>query len=688
MSPGYNQRPDTPYKGLMPYAEEDAQFFFGREGEQEIIIANLMASRLTLLYGATGVGKSSVLRAGVAHHLRQLAQQNLAERGTPEFVVVVFSSWRDDPILALTARIQESVTQVLNVQTLEPVPPSRALAQTLQAWTERVGGDLLIILDQFEEYFLYHPQEDGEGTFAVEFPRAVNRPDLRVSFLISIREDALAKLDRFKGRIPNLFDNYLRIQHLDREAARAAIEKPLEQHNRLRGADDRQVSIEPALVEGVLDQVRTGQVVLGKGGRGVVGGEASPTSSEVQIEAPYLQLVMTRLWDEEMRTGSDILRLETLDRLEGSERIVRTHLDGVMSALPPSEQEAAARVFHHLVTPGGTKIAHTVPDLAEYSGLPQIQLTPMLDDLSGAGMRILRPVAPPLDQPLAPRYEIFHDVLGPAILDWRARYVQAQEQRRQRQRRMRVGVGAALAGFATVAVLIWRLDVLQKETRGLAEANRVLTANEELVAATVSSIARNPNQEISEKLQSLEALRVTGATEFPYLNAEIEVLQEIRKVVHDPNLTIREQLARLEALRKPRGKELGSLNAGIKRLKEIQRTSATIASEDDFITCSDSAGDSANAVEATCRAHLAKTFRVGSSVSVFAGVRAPRAEKLSLKWIGPSGDPVEETNLSVKQSSRYRTWRVESLRKTGPYEVRLYNQEGLLIGRKSFQITD
>ncbi|MEE8258024.1 MAG: hypothetical protein V3R60_09070, partial [Acidobacteriota bacterium] len=450
-------------------------------------------------------------------------------------------------------------------------------------------------------------------------------------------------------------------------------EKPLEQHNRLRGADDRQVSIEPALVEAVLDQVRTGQVVLGKGGRGVVEGEATPTSSEVQIEAPYLQLVMTRLWDEEMRTGSDILRLETLDRLEGSERIVRTHLDGVMSALPPSEQEAAARVFHHLVTPGGTKIAHTLPDLAEYAGLPQIQLTPMLDDLSGAGMRILRPVAPPLDQPLAPRYEIFHDVLGPAILDWRARYVQAQEQRRQRQRRMRVGVGAALAGFATVAVLIWRLDVLQKEKRGLAEekrglavANRVLTANEKLDAAALSSIARNPN----------------------YLNAEIEVLQEIRKVVHDPNLTIREQLARLEALRKPRGKELGSLNAEIKRLKEIQRTSATIASEDDFITCSDSAGDSANAVEATCRAHLAKTFRVGSSVSVFMGVRAPHAEKLSLKWIGPSGDPVEETNLSVKQSSRYRTWGWESLRKTGPYEVRLYNQEGLLIGRKSFQITD
>ncbi|MBI3799632.1 MAG: ATP-binding protein [Deltaproteobacteria bacterium] len=270
----------------MPYSEEDALFFFGRDAEREIITANLMASRLTLLYGASGVGKSSVLRAGVAHHLREVARQNLAERETPEFAVVVFSTWRDDPVVELTKRVQASVIQTLNGQTIEPVPLSRTLAQNLRAWTERLGGDLLIILDQFEEYFLYHMQEDGEGTFAVEFPRVVNQPDLRVSFLISIREDALAKLDRFKGRIPNLFDNYLRIEHLDREAARAAIKKPIEQYNRLYAADGQQVSIEPTLVEAVLKQVRTGQVILGETGRGVVEDHSNSAPSDLRIETP------------------------------------------------------------------------------------------------------------------------------------------------------------------------------------------------------------------------------------------------------------------------------------------------------------------------------------------------------------------------------------------------------------------
>ena len=278
--------PATPYRGLMPYSEEDAQFFFGREAEREIITANLMASRLTLLYGLSGVGKTSILRAGVVHDLHQLAQRNLVEHGTPEFIVVTFSSWRDDPLVGLTDSIQDSVAHALNGQVPAVVLTPRRLVEGLQAWTERLGGDLLIILDQFEDYFLYHPQEDGEETFAIEFPRAVNRPGLRVNFLISIREDALAKLDRFKGRVPNLFNNFLRIEHLNHMAARDAIEKPLAQYNRLCAPDQEQVQIEPALVEAVLDQVQTGQVVIGEAGRAVVGARTVRLRRKDKLKRP------------------------------------------------------------------------------------------------------------------------------------------------------------------------------------------------------------------------------------------------------------------------------------------------------------------------------------------------------------------------------------------------------------------
>ena len=65
--------PASPYKGLAPFDQThlDALFFFGREQDVEIVCANVLASRLTVLYGPSGVGKSSLLAAAVARRLRE-----------------------------------------------------------------------------------------------------------------------------------------------------------------------------------------------------------------------------------------------------------------------------------------------------------------------------------------------------------------------------------------------------------------------------------------------------------------------------------------------------------------------------------------------------------------------------------------------------------------------------------------
>ena len=262
--------PAAPYKGLVPYTDEDAALFFGRDAERSIIVANLRSSRFTLLYGPSGVGKSSVVGAGVVHFLRQRAQQNLLKRGTPEFAVIYFNQWRDDPVAGLLRAVREQVQALLGT-TFEDTQEERAksLDDQLKTWAERVGGDLLILLDQFEDLFLYHPNEDGPGSFVDEFSRVVTDVSARVNFVVSIREDAVAKLDRFEGRIPTLFDNYIRVDHLDRDAAREAIIKPIDQYNRAMGDPASKVSIEPALVEAVLDQVKTGRVSLTDTGVGV-----------------------------------------------------------------------------------------------------------------------------------------------------------------------------------------------------------------------------------------------------------------------------------------------------------------------------------------------------------------------------------------------------------------------------------
>src|SRR5204863_1548092 len=85
--------PASPFKGLAPFGDSDvdALFFFGRTREIEVIAANLQASRLTVLFGPSGVGKSSVLRAGVAHRLR----------AEVDVVVAVVDSWAGDAVGAV-----------------------------------------------------------------------------------------------------------------------------------------------------------------------------------------------------------------------------------------------------------------------------------------------------------------------------------------------------------------------------------------------------------------------------------------------------------------------------------------------------------------------------------------------------------------------------------------------------------
>ena len=543
-------RSDSPYPGLVPYEDADAPFFFGREQERGIIAANLEASRFTLLYGESGVGKSSVLRAGVVHDIRRQARHRLAEGASPEYVVVEFASWRDDPIAGLDRAIATSVERTVAEPTPERPPSTRRLDRLLGHWTEQLDAELLLILDQFEEYFLYHGADDGEGTFAVEFPRAVNSRDLRANFLVAIREDALAKLDRFKGRIPNLFGNYLRIRHLDRESGRVAITKPLEQFNALCPRPEP-VTIEPTLVEKILDQVAAERVALGQVGQGV----ASDANGEVdRIETPYLQLVLSKLWDEETAARSFVIRLETLERLGGAERIVRTHLDEAMQALSSTERDIAARLFRYLVTRSGSKVAHTAADLAEFAEVSEEEVSAVLERLTRGDVRILRSVAPPPGA-AAPRYEIFHDVLAAAVLDWRVRHNQlrrqAETQRRleqekeeaeeaTRRARRRSRTLAALLGAAALAVVgvlvlaLWaigqrnaadRATADAESAKWLAKAQTRLELNPQWSARfALRAFQRRPSSLAASLLRTaLSASRVRGVVSGPgdFVSAEL-----------------------------------------------------------------------------------------------------------------------------------------------------------------------
>ncbi len=442
---------DCPYMGLSFYGEGDAGVFFGREAERRIIIANLRASRLTLLYAQSGVGKSSLIRAGVAARLRALAKESHAERGSPRHIPVVFSSWRDDPVEDLIAESEAAISPFVR-QGPPPRLPRDDLPAALETATRATGATLLIILDQFEEYFLYRSREAQPGRLAESVAACIARGDLRANFLVVVREDAYAGVgDVFKGRIQNVYGNFLHLSYLDRDAARAAIEKPLDWFKNHHPGQEPH-AVDPGLVDEVLDEVRTGQVLLEQAGHGTVAATNGHAGGHEQIETPYLQLVMTTLWERERAAGSDRLRLATLRELGGAQEIVRRHLDNALAGLTDDERETAVSVFHHLVTPSGTKIVHTIPDLVEYSGRSAEQVTGLIEKLASGDQRILRPVPPDADG--NPRVEIFHDVLAPAILAWRTQQTAQQLKREKHAAEVRARRSLAVAVGATVLLLV------------------------------------------------------------------------------------------------------------------------------------------------------------------------------------------------------------------------------------------
>jgi hypothetical protein len=391
----------TPFRGLLPFREEDAALFFGRDSDRRVITANLLGSRLTVLYGESGVGKSSVLWAGVLHHLHSEEHVVRPAGGGRRRVAVGFSQWRGEPRRGLA----QAIAKQLGIDEVSHTAP---LAELLEDWTVRAKADLLLVLDQFEESF---PDFDaGSMDFGFELMDVIKQPQLRVNVLLSLREDALAGLDRFKAEMPSIFSNLLRIDHLRTVDAKAAILRPIDRYNEIDPAA-APVTVADALVDAIVTQVRLPQ-------RRVLG--TTLLEDADRVATPLLGLVLERLWRHDIALGGTELKLETLEALGGAQHIADRHFGDVLDAMPPEQQALVADVAHFLVTPSLTKIPWSIRDLADTAKVDRDRLAHVMRQLDEA--RIVR--SREADDELSGenrRYEIFHDMMARALLSWRAR---------------------------------------------------------------------------------------------------------------------------------------------------------------------------------------------------------------------------------------------------------------------------
>ncbi len=437
-----------PYKGLVPFTEKDSEYFFGRDRERRAISAALRGSRLTVLYGESGVGKSSVLSAGVAVDLLQ----------DPDFALILFRSWHFDPTGALAdeiAKLTKASGSRSNGSKLSGTEQRKSrLRALLDAWEELDGRTLLIVLDQFEEYFQYHSDHKNGDTLAGQLPDLLNRPDAPVNFLFSVREDALSTLDRFKGAIPGLFDNLVRVEHLSRRAAQDAITKPLDKFNReiregrlVNGTRLQEIHMDPRLAARVVDEVVSAQ-----------------DTEQAGVQASYLQLVMTRWWRQEISDNSREFRVATLERLGGIKRIVGQYLEDTLTTMSPEQQRLAAAAFEFMVTHGGRKIAQSVSELSnnasvrDQSTRTTLQRVPetlnqIVDTLQRA--RLLAPVPPPRGSRTGESYfEFAHDVVAKAAFEWRNSFQRAQELLKTKRRLRRAAVTIAALAVLSIGLIV------------------------------------------------------------------------------------------------------------------------------------------------------------------------------------------------------------------------------------------
>jgi tetratricopeptide (TPR) repeat protein len=412
--------PSCPYRGLDPFTESDQKYFFGRKEETVTLAANALTAPMTILYGPSGVGKSSLVMAGLVPELRKY----------PETIVVLFRTWREpDLIRALNERLAEAVRRTADVV----IDTSERFDECAKKVAAQTRATIVVVFDQFEELFLYHPAGSRSGDeFDVQFARTANRRESGFNFLLSLREDWMAKLDRFQRNIPNLLSNYIRLDHLDEKGARMAIEEPLKAWNAEAGAAGGSgMGLDPELVPALIDEVKTGNETLG-----------TVTHDEnVRVETPFLQMILLRLWEAEHAVNSSVMRLDTFRHLGGAKKIVHAYVDDTMRALSSSQQETAASLFDRLVTPSGCKIALFAGDLQDFAGKRAAEVPELLQTL--AAKSILRLIGKHSE----PQYEIFHDVLAQPILAWRSKVLTKKKVRRSLRLRAAAVVAAiVLAG--------------------------------------------------------------------------------------------------------------------------------------------------------------------------------------------------------------------------------------------------
>ncbi len=245
VSPQLDEAPapgESPYKGLQFYDESDADYFFGREQLTGEIYKDLIEGKsFTALVGASGSGKSSVVRAGLIPVLKSGKPHDSDTSATPHEKSdwkVILTTPTAHPLEALAIGLKkESQDGILMADFVkEMTHKPQGLRDHLSKWLSenktktKTTHRLLIVVDQFEELFTLCQDEVERSAFIDNLLNTTNpQAEVSISVVITLRADFYAHCGQYPELRSALTKNQIYLGPMNAEEIRRVIEGPARQ---------------------------------------------------------------------------------------------------------------------------------------------------------------------------------------------------------------------------------------------------------------------------------------------------------------------------------------------------------------------------------------------------------------------------------------------------------------------------
>ena len=424
----------APYPGLRPFSRSEADIFFGRESHIDTMIDRLAEHRFLAVTGASGSGKSSLVRAGLLQGL----EMGLLGAAGPNWRVAEMRPG-EHPMYALRSALDTALGRARE----ESAVPDRGPRTILADLRDRpLPGrtNLLILVDQFEELFRYESLGTrNEAEAFVGLLLGIRRqPEIRAYVVLTMRSDFLGNCAKFEGLAEAVNDSMYLCPRLDRDQIAAAIERP---------AGVFGGCVEPALVERLIADMGTDPDQL-----------------------PLMQHALLRLWEQAIRRDALTLQLRLADYLAagGLKGSLSGHADEVLDEVigrAKEREEIVRRLFLLLVegesADGTVRRPTAISELIAVTGAPLAEIAEIADAFRRPGRNFLMP---PIDQELRENsvLDISHESFirqWNQMADWVRLEATSAEQYREigrRARRWQEGQASLLGSTELDIALAWR----------------------------------------------------------------------------------------------------------------------------------------------------------------------------------------------------------------------------------------